>query len=164
MTLAAAEAEIVGDWDEVRFLSTMVMLLPDPSEVAWAAMYLVKANLSVVEPLPDADDAATAGALCASNGFSPAGAPIAASSVLSVAVRSLQGSSRVPAGAIDPTWLDPAPILVSSCGILLTDEASTATSTAAGLYAAVAYAFVRSAMASRTDPLARIHRLMDALP
>lgn len=152
-TLCAAVAELTGEWDEVEFLAANVSLLPDPEEVAWAAMFLAKANLSLIDPLPDPLEASAAAAACASQGFSPDGATVAASTLLSTAVHSLTM----------PAAIDPAPVLVASTGRLLCEAPEPSTPTAAGLFAAVAYAFVRSSVALEVDPLDKVDRLIAKL-
>ncbi len=149
-TLSAAAAELTGEWDEVEFLATSVALLPEPEEVAWAAMFLAKANLSLVDPVPDPAEAATAAAACASQGYAPDGAPFAASTLLATAVRSLTV----------PSPIDPAPVLVASTGMLLREAPEPSAPTAAGLFAAVAYSFVRSAVGLGVDPLDKVDRLI----
>lgn len=153
-TLAAVAAELAGDWDEVDFLTRTVPWLPEPAEVAWASMYLVKANLALVDPVPDPDEAAAAGSLCASHERAHDGAERVASAVLSTAALSL--GRRGPA-------VDPAPALVASTGVLLAHEPNPAWFTASGLFAAAAYAFVRSSMSFGVDPLQKVRSLVERL-
>gem|GEM_PF-5719747 len=152
-TLAAAAAELEGEWDEVEFLAASIPLLPEPEAVAWAAMYLTKANLGLVDPPPEPGEAAVAAALCASQGFAPEGAASVASVTLSTALRSLRA----------PAALDPAPMLVASTGMLLLGAPEPSLPTAVGLFVAVTYAIVRASMALDVAPIDTVQRLIARL-
>jgi hypothetical protein len=152
-TLAASAAELRGDWDRVEFLARTVSLLPSPEEVAWAAMFLAVQNLALVEPAPDPDELAAAGALSARHRHAPPGSDSVASIVLCTAARSL----------LAPPRRDPAPLLVASTGPLLRESPDPSWSMSAGLFTAVSYAFVRSAMSLDADPLEKLDALLASL-
>jgi hypothetical protein len=151
-TLVATAAELRGDWDELGFLTDTVPLLPNPAEVAWAAVMLTTQNLALVDPAPEPDDIASAGAATASHPHAPAGAAPVASLVLSTTARSLADKRT-----------DLLVTLTASAGPLLCSDDVLARTAASGLFSAVSYAFVRSSLWLGVDPLDKVHVVLASL-
>jgi hypothetical protein len=154
ITLAATEADLRGAWDDFTFFTDTVSLLPDPSEVAWAAMYLTCKNLALLDPPPEPADLAAAGTTTAFRSNAPAGAAQYTSIVLATAARSVAG--------VGPPHL--ADLLVTSTGQVLVEDSAASLNASAGLFSAVAYSFVRSALHLGTDPLETVDTVRRSLP
>lgn len=153
-TLAAAEADLRGAWDEVDFLASTVPLLPAPGEIAWVAVYLTAKNLELLRPPPEVAEIAAAGAHTAHWSTAPAGAAEYASMVLSTVAGSI-------VGVTSPIAME---LLVVSTGAVLELDAPPARHASAGLFAAVSYSFVRTSLHLGLDPLETVIAVRDALP